>query len=104
MIFQIIDASGNPMQRTYFKLGAETEAYFGCSVIYKSETLVLGGKKESNQVSSRFNSLKINYAFISLAKLNLAEYNDMVIYHSLKICMHRFIVAFIISKIMEKLH
>ena len=50
MILQIINASGNPMQQTYFTLGAETEAYFGCSVIYNGETLIFGGKKEPNQV------------------------------------------------------
>ena len=51
MILQIINASGNPMQQTYFTLGAETEAYFGCSVIYNGETLIFGGKKEPNQVN-----------------------------------------------------
>ena len=39
------------MQQTHFTLGAETEAYFGCSVIYNGETLIFGGKKEPNQVN-----------------------------------------------------
>ena len=40
------------MQRTNFTLGVNTEAYFGCSVIYNGETLILGGKSEPNQVCS----------------------------------------------------
>ena len=40
------------MQRINFTLGVDTEAYFGCSVIYQGETLILGGKKEPNQVNS----------------------------------------------------
>ena len=55
---QVIDISGNPMQRTHFTLGVNTEAYFGCSVVYNGETLILGGKKEPNQVISHLNSSK----------------------------------------------
>ena len=61
------------MQRTYFTLGVDTEAYFGCSVVYNGETFILGGKKEPNQVISHFNSSKINDLFHSSAKLNLAD-------------------------------
>ena len=43
------------MQRTHFTLGVNTEAYFGCSVVYNGETLIFGGKKEPNQVISHFN-------------------------------------------------
>ena len=43
------------MQRTHFTLGVNTEAYFGCSVVYNGETLIFGGKKEPNQVISYFN-------------------------------------------------
>ena len=68
----VIDISGNPMQRTYFTLGENTEAYFGCSVVYNGETLILGGKKEPNQVISNSNSSK-NYLFHSSAKLNLVD-------------------------------
>ena len=49
---QVSDISGNPMQRTNFTLAVDTEAYFGCSVVYNGETLILGGKKEPNQVFS----------------------------------------------------
>ena len=69
----VIDISGNSMQRTYFTLGVDTEAYFGCSVVYNGETLILGGKKEPNQVISHLNSSKINYLFHSSAKLNLVD-------------------------------
>jgi len=68
----VIDISGNPMQPTYFTLGVNTEAYFGCSVVYNGETLILGGKKEPNQVISNSNSSK-NYLFHSSAKLNLVD-------------------------------
>ena len=61
------------MQRTYFTLGVDTEAYFGCSVVYNGETLILGGKKEPNQVISYLNSSKINNLFHSSAKLNLVD-------------------------------
>ena len=61
------------MQRTYFTLGVDTEAYFGCSVVYNGETLILGGKKEPNQVIYYLNSSKINYLFHSSAKLNLVD-------------------------------
>ena len=67
---QVIDISGNSMQRTNFTLGVKTEAYFGCSVVYKGETLILGGKKEPNQVCFCFDCLKIYNFFKSLAKLN----------------------------------
>ena len=40
------------MQEINFTLGGQTEAYFGCSVIYNGETLIFGGKKEPNQVIS----------------------------------------------------
>ena len=40
------------MQRTHFTLGVNTEAYFGCSVVYNGDTFILGGKKEPNQVIS----------------------------------------------------
>ena len=50
---QVIYALGNPpMQRTDFTLDDATEAYFSCSTVYNGETLILGGKKEPNQVSS----------------------------------------------------
>ena len=61
------------MQRTHFTLGVNTEAYFGCSVVYNGETLVLGGKQEPNQVISLLDSSKINYLFHSSAKLNLVD-------------------------------
>ena len=61
------------MQRTHFTLGVNTEAYFGCSVVYNGETLILGGKKEPNQVISNLNSSKINNFFYSSAKLNLVD-------------------------------
>ena len=61
------------MQRTYFTLGVDTEAYFGCSVVYHGETLILGGKKEPNQVISNLNNSKINNLFHSSAKLNLVD-------------------------------
>ena len=61
------------MQGINFTLGTDTEAYFGCSVIYKGETLIIGGKKEPNQVISHLNSSKINYLFHSSAKLNLVD-------------------------------
>ena len=48
---QVIYASGNPpMQRTVFTLDVATEAYFSCSVVFNGETLILGGKKQPNQV------------------------------------------------------
>lgn len=47
------------MQGINFTLGTDTEAYFGCSVIYKGETLIIGGKKEPNQVGFRMYHLKI---------------------------------------------
>ena len=34
-----------------FNLGDGTEAYFACSTVFQGETLVLGGKREFNQVS-----------------------------------------------------
>ena len=102
---QVIYASGNPpMQRTVFTLDVATEAYFSCSVVFNGETLILGGKKEPNQVSSCFHRSKINFRFNSSAKLNPVDLNDMVIYHSLKICMHKFIAAFINSKTRVKQH
>ena len=67
---QVIDISGNSMQRTNFTLGVKTEAYFGCSVVYKGETLILGGKKEPNQVCVCFYRLKIYNLLKSSAKLN----------------------------------
>ena len=54
---QVKNDSENPI-RTHFTLGVDTEAYFGCSVVYHGETLVLGGKKEPNQVCLRFYLLK----------------------------------------------
>ena len=67
---QVIGISGNSIQRTNFTLGEKTEAYFGCSVVYKGETLILGGKKEPNQVCFFFYCLKIYNLFKSSAKLN----------------------------------
>ena len=60
------------MQRTYFTLGVNTEAYFGCSVVFNGETLIMGGKKEPNQVISNLKSSK-NYLIYSSAKLNLVS-------------------------------
>ena len=42
------------MKGINFTLGQETEAYFACSLVYNGETLLLGGKKEHNQVSEIF--------------------------------------------------
>ena len=39
------------MSEINFTLDVGTEAYFACSLIYMGETLILGGKKEYNQVS-----------------------------------------------------
>ena len=61
------------MQQTHFTLGVNTEAYFGCSVVYNGETLILGGKQEPNQVISHLNSSKMNNPFHSSAKLNLVD-------------------------------
>ena len=41
-----------------FELG--TEAYFACTVIFNDETLILGGKREYNQVFPRFYKKSIN--------------------------------------------
>ena len=70
---RVINVSGNPMQRTNFTLDVNTEAYFGCSVVYNGETLVLGGQKEPNQVYFCFYRLKINYLLNSSVKLNLVD-------------------------------
>ena len=56
---RVKNALENPIRRTHFTLGVDTEAYFGCSVVYHGETLVLGGKKKPNQVCLSFNILKI---------------------------------------------
>ena len=40
----------NSMNGINFKLGPETEAYFGCTTVFKGETIVFGGKKEPQQV------------------------------------------------------
>ena len=61
------------MQRINFTLGVDTEAYFGCSVVYHGETLVLGGKKEPNQVCFCFYRLKICDLLNSSAKLNYVD-------------------------------
>ena len=59
---EVINDSENPI-RTHFTLGVDTEAYFGCSVVYHGETLVLGGKKKPNQVCLSFNIVKIYIFF-----------------------------------------
>ena len=59
---QVIDISGNSMERSHFTLSVNTDAYFGCSVVYNGETFILGGKKEPNQVISHFNSSKIPFS------------------------------------------
>ena len=38
------------MKQINFTLGPGTEAYFACSLVLNGETLVLGGKKQYNQV------------------------------------------------------
>ena len=34
-----------------FNFGPGTEAYFGCTVVWDGQAVILGGKKEYNQVS-----------------------------------------------------
>ena len=34
-------------------LGAKTEAFHACSVVYKGETYIVGGKRQYNQVYTR---------------------------------------------------
>ena len=41
----------NPITGINFDLGPGTEAYFGCTTVFKGETIVFGGKKEPQQVS-----------------------------------------------------
>ena len=42
--------SDNKIEKINFKLGAGTEVYHACSIVFKGETLVLGGKTQPNQV------------------------------------------------------
>ena len=70
---RVKNALENPIRRTHFTLGVDTEAYFGCSVVYHGETLVLGGKKEPNQVCLSFSILKNIYFSNSLVKLHLVD-------------------------------
>ena len=44
---------GEPMAGINFNLGPGTEAYFGCTTVFKGETIVFGGKKEPQQVRIR---------------------------------------------------
>jgi len=92
------------MQRIVFTLDDTTEAYFSCSTVYNGETLILGGKKEPNQVCSCCIVKTRMTVCNSSAKLNPVDLNDMVIYHSLKICIHNYIAAFTNSKTTVKQH
>ena len=47
LFYVILD---NPMTGINFNLGPRTEAYFGCTTVFKGETIVFGGKKEPQQV------------------------------------------------------
>ena len=66
-----------PMTDINFNLGPRTEAYFGCTVVFKGETIVFGGKKEPQQVSfENYYSISANLNFIfcfSSAKLSHAD-------------------------------
>ena len=74
-----------------------TEAYFACSLVFKGETLILGGKRKYNQVS--FKIFLTIFIFNSSANLNLADWNQKKICHSQRIYMHKYIAAFIISNV-----
>ena len=42
------------MKQITFNLGESTEAYFACTIVFNGRTLVLGGKKQYNQVNQDF--------------------------------------------------
>ena len=44
--------SDSTMKSINFEFGENTEAYFACTTVLHGETLILGGQKQSNQVSN----------------------------------------------------
>ena len=59
---------------TDFNLGDGTEAYFACSTVFQGETLVLGGKRELNQVSFQIFAIIIFHIWNSLVNLNPVDW------------------------------
>ena len=64
---------GEPMDGINFNLGPGTEAYFGCTAVFKGETIVFGGKKEPQQVSLKINNWFYMSLCLSSAKLNRVD-------------------------------
>ena len=50
-MFYMKITSDSTMKSINFEFGENTEAYFACTTVLHGETLILGGQKQSNQVS-----------------------------------------------------
>ena len=58
-----LNVASNQMFSTDFSFGDETEVNGACSIVFQGETLILGGRKEYNQVS-KFSKLIDHYYII----------------------------------------